>query len=726
MKRSDEARIERLLREDLLPEPPAELLERLRREVPAQLSRPTLVAPVALRRQPAARSRSWLLAASLLTLVGGGLLAVWVVRVAPRWQAVATGEQELSAAAGAAPVSGPAAPVEHSQPAPLRAEREEAGSEPEARAAQAPEDLSVVTSEELEKTPTSRDPSAVLQRAPDARADRISAGAGERERLQTAGREDAPPPPPQPEPGPAPAERPLPSPAERPLRAPAPSTGGTAEPHDQPYGDVFFDSWGINPFVDTEDDPRSTFGLEVDTGSWGVVRRYLGDGHLPPAAAVRVEELVNAFRYGDPPPRRGGFALRAQGAPSPWAPGERRHLLRLAVTAREVTRAERRPADLAFVVDVSGSMAGEDRLGLVRRSLELLIGQLGPRDRVGLVVYGGRGEVLLPLSGDRERLRAAIGRLVPAGATNAEEGLVLGYRMLEQSGRPGAARRVILCSDGVANVGRTGAGSILERIGDAARQGIELTAVGFGMGNYNDVLMEQLADRGDGRYAYVDTLAEARRLFVEELTGTLETVAAEARAQLELDPRLVARYRLLGYENRDIPDPRFRDDRVDGGEIGAGHTVTALYELELRPGVEPRQGDPRPLGTLRVRYRPVGGAEGIAREDDYGPLRRQRRPDGFVEAELPIPLATLHGSWEEAPRELRLATVVARFAEALRDSPWARGDDLEELFRRAQRLVAEHPGDSRVAELAHLVGRARDLRRAAAEGRPDDGPNDGP
>ncbi|MFN2441633.1 MAG: VWA domain-containing protein, partial [Thermoanaerobaculia bacterium] len=299
----------------------------------------------------------------------------------------------------------------------------------------------------------------------------------------------------------------------------APSTGGTAEPNDQPYGDVFFRTWGTNPFIDTEDDRLSTFGLDVDTGSYTVARRYLSDGHVPPPEAIRAEEFINSFNYGDPAPRRENFAIRTEGGPWPYLRGERYYGVRIGIRGREVTRAARKAATLIFTVDVSGSMAREDRLGLVKQSLQLLLDQLDRGDRIGLVVYGSRGEILLEPTSDHEAIRRAIDRLQPGGATNAEEGLLLAYEMAGEHFRRDGITRVILCSDGVANVGRTGPDSILARIGDAARRGIELTTVGFGMGNYNDHLMEQLANRGNGQYAYVDTLDEARRVFVENLTG---------------------------------------------------------------------------------------------------------------------------------------------------------------------------------------------------------------
>ncbi|MEM9291640.1 MAG: von Willebrand factor type A domain-containing protein [Acidobacteriota bacterium] len=466
-----------------------------------------------------------------------------------------------------------------------------------------------------------------------------------------------------------------------------PSTGGSAEPNDQPYGDVFYESAGVNPFVDTEDDALSTFGLDVDTGSWGVVRRYLRDGHLPPPDAVRVEEIVNAFDYGDAAPEEEAFAISVEGAPTPFIETRRTRLLRIGVQGREVHRADRKPATLVFVVDVSGSMGRENRLGLVRRSLHLLLDNLGPQDRVGLVVYGSRGQVLQSPTGDLRRLRAAIDRLVPSGSTNAEEGLSQAYDLIQRYQRSGAIHRLILCSDGVANVGATGPESILRRVRSAADEGVELTTLGFGMGNYNDHLMEQLANQGDGRYAYLDTLDDAHRLFVEELTGTLQTIAAEARAQVEFDPQHVERWRLLGYENRDIADRDFRNDSIDAGEIGAGHTVTALYEVKLSD--DARRGDR--LGTVRLRY-------------------RNPETERFEEIQQPIRGRDIASSFRAASPSLRLAAVAGEFAEILRRSYWARGSDLGLLLREGQALAADNPRSRDLAELNEQLARALRLR----------------
>ncbi len=484
------------------------------------------------------------------------------------------------------------------------------------------------------------------------------------------------------EPAPAP-----PRPIAAPPPGPPPSTGGTHEPNDQPYGDVFYREYGVNPFLDTEDDPLSTFALDVDTGSYSITRRYLDDGNLPPREAIRVEEFLNYFDYRDAPPSHGDFAVHSDLAPAPFASGERYQLLRFGIRGREVAEENRKPATLIFVVDISGSMAREDRLGLVRKSLTRLLGELRSDDFVGLVVYGSTGQVLLTPTSDHSAIRAAIERLQSGGSTNAEHGLTLAYDLASRHLRDNAINRIILCSDGVANVGATGPDSILERVRREAERGIELTTVGFGMGNYNDVLMEQLADKGDGNYAYVDDLAEADRVFVENLTGTLQTIAGDAKVQVEFNPESVSRYRLIGYENRDVADDRFRDDTVDAGEIGAGHSVVALYEIKLRRDRPKRS----PLATLRLRW------HSKASEEVVEVARPVRERDGVER-------------WKNAPDSLKLAAAVAEFAEQLKGAYWAKDGSLEAALRTAQEASAGYAGDKDVAELVGLIAKAAKLR----------------
>ena len=352
--------------------------------------------------------------------------------------------------------------------------------------------------------------------------------------------------------------------------------GGSSTVNDAAYDLTFFRHYGVNPFIDTEDDHLSTFALDVDTASYTVARRFLDDGNLPDPDSVRVEEFVNFFDQGYEAPTDGAFAVHVDGSPSPF--GNPNHwLMRVGIQGRDIPEQQRQDATLVFAVDVSGSMAREERLGLVGQSLRLLVEELGSNDEVAIVTYGDRGSVLLETTSGRNKgeILQAIDSLSPGGSTYVEDGLRIAYGLASSEVEPGRITRVILLSDGVGNVGNTGPDAILRQVRQHVDEGVTLTTVGFGMGNYNDILMEQLANDGDGAYYYVDTLSEARRIFVDELTGTLQYIAKDAKVQVDFNPDTVSRYRLLGYENRDVADEDFRDDTVDAGEVGSGHSVTA-------------------------------------------------------------------------------------------------------------------------------------------------------
>ena len=466
---------------------------------------------------------------------------------------------------------------------------------------------------------------------------------------------------------------------------------GLNPPNGAAFDDVFFRNYGTNPFIDTEDDHFSTFGMDVDTASYSVMRRYLRDGLLPPPEAVRVEEFVNAFDYNYEPPLHEAFAVHIEGAPSKFGEGKRIQLLRIGIQGRVVPTENRKDAILTFVIDVSGSMSMENRLGLVKRSLRLLVDQLRPGDEVGIVIYGSRAKVLLPHTGVEERARIlrAIDFLAPEGATNAEEGLRMGYDLALKNARFGSINRVILCSDGVANVGQTGPDAILREVRAHVDEGITLTTIGFGMGNFNDILMEQLANKGNGSYAYVDTLDEARRIFVENLTGTLQVIARDAKVQVDFNPRVVSRFRLLGYENRRLDHEDFRDDDADGGEIGSGHSVTALYEIKLHEGAVGQ------LATVFIRH-----------ED---PDTRQ-----VMEVSKDIFAAELEDTFEDASPEFQLAAAVAEFAEILRDSFWAQGGSLEAVHQVIEGVLPQIR-DERSDELVHLVNQAAHFKARSSE-----------
>ena len=461
--------------------------------------------------------------------------------------------------------------------------------------------------------------------------------------------------------------------------------GGSGTVNDAAYDLTFFQHHGVNPFVDTEDDNLSTFAMDVDTASYTVARRFIRDGNLPDPASVRVEEFVNYFDQGYAPPSDGAFAVHVDGSPSPFG-GEKHWLLRVGLQGREIAAHARQNATLVFAIDVSGSMAREDRLELVKRSLRLLVDQLRPADEVGIVIYGDRGAVLLDPTegGDKDTILRAIDRLRPGGSTYVEDGLRLAYEMAAQRVRFGRITRVMLLSDGVGNVGRTGADEILNQVRFHLNQGVTLTTVGFGMGNYNDILMEQLANDGDGAYHYVDTLSEARNVFVDNLVGTLQNIAKDAKIQVQFNPAVVRSYRLLGYENRAVADQDFRDDTVDAGEVGAGHSVTALYEIKLHEGVDGA------LGIVSVRY-----------ED---PDTRQ-----IVEAARTFQRWELEAVFVKASPRFQLAAVAAEYAEILRESYWAQDGSLAQVAAEAERVRRLLPQDPDVAEFAALAAQAERL-----------------
>ncbi|MCE4349986.1 VWA domain-containing protein [Xanthomonas hortorum pv. cynarae] len=340
-----------------------------------------------------------------------------------------------------------------------------------------------------------------------------------------------------------------------------------------------------NPIVQTAANPVSTFSIDVDTGSYSNVRRFLSAGTLPPVDAVRVEELINYFRYDDPAPADGKpFAVRTELAPTPW--NNDSLLLRVGVAGRAIATADLPPANLVFLVDVSGSMESPDKLPLLQSSLKLLVRQLRAKDRITLVTYAGNTAVVLPPTpGDQQgRIIEAIDTVQSGGSTAGASGIELAYKAAQQGYLRGGINRILLATDGDFNVGVTDFDQLKGMVAEKRRSGVALSTLGFGTGNYNDTLMEQLADAGDGAYAYIDSPLEARKVLTHELGATLATIARDVKIQVEFNPDTVKEYRLIGYENRALQREDFNNDQVDAGEIGAGHTVTALYEITPTDG----------------------------------------------------------------------------------------------------------------------------------------------
>ncbi|MCC6521119.1 MAG: VWA domain-containing protein [Polyangiaceae bacterium] len=371
---------------------------------------------------------------------------------------------------------------------------------------------------------------------------------------------------------------------------PAP-TPGEPEMNTEAYSHIV-----ENDMLRVADSPLSTFSIDVDTASYSNVRRFLDEGSLPPPDAVRIEELVNYFDYDYPQPQgKEPFSVSTEVGPSPWHAGNR--LVHIGLQGRAIAPAAVPPRNLVFLLDVSGSMDDPRKLPLVTSSLDMLVAELRPEDHVSLVVYAGAsGVVLEPTAGDhKEQIRSALARLHAGGSTNGGAGIELAYALASKHFDPKAINRVILATDGDFNVGVSDEGSLVRLIEAERQKGIFLTVLGFGTGNVKDSTMEKLADHGNGNYAYIDSLAEAKKVLVTQAGGTLVTIAKDVKIQVEFNPATVRAYRLIGYENRVLAARDFNDDKKDAGEIGAGHSVTALYELEPAGAAGGAPGEVDPL-----------------------------------------------------------------------------------------------------------------------------------
>ena len=456
-----------------------------------------------------------------------------------------------------------------------------------------------------------------------------------------------------------------------------------------------------NPVQLVSEQPVSTFSIDVDTGSYANVRRFLNDGSLPPKDAVRLEELVNYFPYAYPKPEGDvPFSVATELATTPWNPETR--LLRVAIKAADLSAAELPPANLVFLVDVSGSMDRREGLPMVQSTLKLLVDQLRPQDRVALVTYAGNASVVLESTSGSEKakIRTAIDQLSAGGSTAGESGIQLAYQEAQKGILKGGINRILLATDGDFNVGISDFETLKQLAADKRKTGVSLTTLGFGTDNYNEQLMEQLADAGDGNYAYIDNLREARKVLVDQLSSTLAVVAKDVKIQVEFNPAEVSEYRLLGYENRALKREDFSNDKVDAGEIGAGHTVTALYEVVpvgAKGWLEPlryAQANEKPgkageIAWLRLRYKaPEGGASKLV-----------ERP---IAKGVATPIA-------KASEDLRFAAAVAAFAQQLRDAKYTGDFSLADSARLARGAKGEDPFGLR-GEFVQLVELAQSLQ----------------
>jgi Ca-activated chloride channel homolog len=460
-----------------------------------------------------------------------------------------------------------------------------------------------------------------------------------------------------------------------------------------------------SPIKEVAEAPVSTFSIDVDTGGYSNVRRFLMNGQMPPHDAVRVEEMINYFSYDYPGPAAGGDPFRVTTAVehTPWNPET--YLLHVGIKGYQPPMAERPPANLVFLVDVSGSMADQDKLPLLKAGMKVLADQLRDDDKVTIVVYAGAaGLVLEPTAGkDKAKIKAALDRLEAGGSTAGGEGLALAYAKAKEAKIDGGINRIILATDGDFNVGVTDVDQLKDMVADARESGVSLTTLGFGEGNYNDALMEQIADVGNGNYGYVDSMKEAKRLLSDQLAGTIQTIAKDVKIQIEFNPAVVSEYRLIGYENRALNREDFNNDKKDAGEIGAGHTVTAIYEIALK-GSKGLMVDPLRYGNAATDGKPDPDAS------EFAFLRlRYKAPDGDVSKliETPLPVSALKEP-SEPPADARFAVAVAAFGQKLRGGDYI-GKFGYDQIAQAARAARGSDGDGYRAEFIDLVETAKAL-----------------
>jgi Ca-activated chloride channel homolog len=441
--------------------------------------------------------------------------------------------------------------------------------------------------------------------------------------------------------------------------------GGTIAAADVEHNTEEYGRFQENPFLKAVDNPLSTFSIDVDRASYSNVRRYLKDGQRPPRDAVRIEELINYFTFDYPDPQGADpFSVTTEAASCPW--NAKNRLLLVGLQARRMKTADLPPSNLVFLIDVSGSMEMPNKLPLVKQSLELLVNQLRAQDRVAIVVYAGNAGLVLPSTpgSDKGAILSAIQGLEAGGSTAGGAGIKLAYRIAKENFLDNGNNRVILATDGDFNVGATSDGELEQLIEEKRKDRVFLTVLGFGMGNLKDSKMELLADKGNGNYAYIDDLSEARKTLVHEMGGTLFTVAKDVKLQIEFNPAKVLAYRLIGYENRLLRKEDFHDDTKDAGELGAGHSVTALYEI-VPPG-----GDSTLAQVDPLKYQSTAVNSSANTSPELLTLKlRYKAPDSDTSKLMTQTVGDESGPFAQATDNLRFAASVAELGMLLRNSP---------------------------------------------------------
>ena len=452
-----------------------------------------------------------------------------------------------------------------------------------------------------------------------------------------------------------------------------------------------------NGFVATNNDPLSTFSIDVDTASYSNIRRFINQGDLPPVGAVRIEEMVNYFHYSYPEPAsKHPFSVTGEVGPCPWKKGHK--LVRIGIKAKNIAKKNLPPSNLVFLVDVSGSMTAANKLPLLKKAMKMLVRQLDKDDRVSMVVYAGMDSVVLaPTTGsEQKKIMAAIDALGAGGSTHASSGIITAYKLAQQVYMPGGNNRIILASDGDFNVGITSKGELQRLIEEKRKSGIYLTVLGFGMGNYHDDTMEILADKGNGNYAYIDNLLEAKKVMVKEMSGTMFTLARDVKLQIEFNPAKVAAYRLIGYENRALADEDFNNDSKDAGEIGVGHTVTALYELIPAGSNEVPSVDP-------LKYQKITKTTQKKYQDEIMTIKLRYKPlNSNKSVLLSKSVKDRDISLARTSDNFRFAAAVAAFGMLLEHSPFSGDFDFEQVLTLAKKAKGADDEGYR-AEFIRLV-----------------------
>ncbi len=445
------------------------------------------------------------------------------------------------------------------------------------------------------------------------------------------------------------------------------------------YNTEKYDHLDDNPFLQVASSPLSTFSIDVDTASYANIRRFVRENTPPPKDAVRIEEIVNYFSYNYKPPQKDApFSVHVETAECPW--NRENRLARIGLRGLDVEQEERLPANLVFLIDVSGSMRTQNKLPLLKRSMKMLVKALDEPDQVAMVVYAGASGLVLDSTSasDKQAILDAIDRLSAGGSTNGGEGIQLAYRIARAHFNKKGINRVILATDGDFNVGITSGGELVRLIEEKAKTGVFLSVMGFGMGNYNDAGLEKLADKGNGNYAYIDSEKEAKKVLVDEISGTLQTIAKDVKIQVEFNPEQVGSYRLIGYENRMLKARDFNDDKKDAGEIGAGHTVTALYELTpVGSTTDANDVDPLKYQTTSITRAAVVNGELFTLKLRY------KAPNGTKSELMTFTVEDAPVKIEQASEDFKFAASAAGFGMLLRNSPH-KGDVTIEVFPNRQ------------------------------------------